>query len=258
MIQPPSHLRAPESFMIFGKTGTGKSTIWDSIAATYRRTETPGRFYVISTEPERAFVTVENHPDWEDNITILEPAPNYAGLIASSEIALSAGKREDWIIVDSAPACLEWVRDAWFERPENFGKGWRSFQAEGHNIKEVAAHQWQNMNAVYRDWVNRYVFNFPGNRMLIEQADSIPEGPWGNPYRDTYGHIGYRPMGFKLDDYYVHTNLFASRTRTGEYTLKTIKDRVGRPYMDELPMAALEMGGFALTYLQGIAGWTVT
>lgn len=257
---PPPHIKTKEAFFIYGQMASGKSTIWDSIAEAYRKTQTPGRFYVISTEPERAHVITERHLDGADNVVIFEPERTFEGLRSTCEMVHSLVDKEtgqDWLIVDSLGACQEWVRDAWFEQPEHFGMKWKTFQEQGHSIREVQPHQWQQINSAYRAWIVEYVLGFPGHRIVVAQADTLAEGTWDQgEVRDTFGHVGWKPVCQKRDWYYFHSMWFANRTRDNKLTLRTLKDKPGRRWVDDEPVADLSVGGFALSYLRGVAGWS--
>ena len=250
-----------EAFFVYGKIASGKSSIWDSIATAYRQYDTPGQFHVISTEPERAYVIVEQHSDWADNITIYEPERTYEGLLDASKLAHDGATRDDWFIVDSIGACQDWVRNNWFE--SNLSKTWKEFQAGGGDPKGIEPHNWTQMNEMYKAWMLQYVLGFPGHRMAVAQADTLATisqtgKDWDKGHtRDTYGTIGYKPIGFKNDDYYFHSLWFANRTRTGELTLKTLKDKPGRRWLDHDQVLDATLGGFAVTYLLATAGWQV-
>lgn len=255
---PPAHIKTKEAWYAYGPIAAGKSTIWDSVAKAYRENGNEGRFHVISTEPERAYVTVERHVDWSDNVSIYEPERTYEGLLATCKAVHAVATKDDWIVLDSIGACQEWVRNSWFERPENFGKSWRDFQAGGGNVKEVQSHSWISMSETYKQWMIEYVLGFPGHRMAVAQSQPVAEGVWDQGHvRDTYGHIGFKPVGYKFDDYYFHSLWFANRTRDNKLTLKTVKDKPGRRWLDGESIADLDVGGFVLSYLQVIAGWTV-
>src|SRR6266567_841088 len=98
---PPAHIHTREAWLVYGKIASGKSSIWDNVAATYRKTGTPGRFYVISTEPERAHVIVEQHADWQENITIFERDEHhhtFEGLTAVCAKIHTQATRDDWFV----------------------------------------------------------------------------------------------------------------------------------------------------------------
>lgn len=257
MLIPPTNALTREALFLYGKLGTGKSSVWSNIAYWYRQQGNESKFHVISTEPERAYVMVEQYPDWADNIIVYEPERTFESLVAVSKMVNSVATKDDWIVVDSIGSAQDWVRNAWFEK--NQGKSWRDFQAAGQSIKEVQSHQWISMSETYKQWMLDYVLGFPGHRIAIAQADAVnQDGTWDAGHiRDTYGRIGFKPIGYKNDDFYFHSVFYASRSRDGKnLTLTTIKDKPARQMLDNVDVMALP-GGFVATYLTTVAGWTI-
>lgn len=268
MLVPPAHALTREAFFIYGRLASGKSSIWDSTAEAYRRYGNTARFHVISTEPERAYVTVERHKDWADNITIYEPERTYQGLLSACQLIHTVATKDDFLVIDSIGSCFDWVRNNWFEG--HFDKDFRAYQAEGKRLvgksAEVQPHQWIQMNEMYKQWMIGSVLGFPGHRIVVAQAEGLFERSptsdqdWDKGHiRDTYGHIGFKPVGYKFDDYYFHSLWYAHRDpRSNKLTLKTVKDKPGRRWMDNEEVADLSIDGFVTTYLRGIANWETT
>lgn len=261
MLTPPEHAMTREAMFIFGALGSAKSTIWDTIAHLYRLTGTPGHFHIISTEPERAYVIVEPHKDWRENITVYEPERNYESLLEVSQSVHAVGTKEDWIVVDSIGSGQDWIRNNWFEA--NKSKTWKQFQADGGDPKSLEAHNWTQMNEMYKAWMLEYVMGFGGHRIAIAQGENLHEvtnsgKDWDKGHvRDTYGRIGKKPVGYKFDDFYFHSVFYASSPASQEYALRTVKDKPGRQYLTGERVAELPMG-FVQSYLLNVAGWSLT
>src|SRR5437667_6995166 len=63
-MQPTS--AAPELILTYGPNGGGKTHTWATVADWYRRTETPGTFYVISTERNAVARLSDAYPDFSN------------------------------------------------------------------------------------------------------------------------------------------------------------------------------------------------
>ncbi len=262
MLQPPEHARAREAILTFGVYGSGKSEGWAAIGETYRMTDTPGHFHVLSTEWERALQIAEGcQTDFYANSTIHE-VTDYESLMAASEAirkvnAESDNPLGDWIIIDSIGTTLQWTRDVWFQNEMKMT--FREFMGSGKKLTEVGPAGWIQMDTMYKDWILPHVLRFPGHSYACAQADTVNmEGAWADKgaIKDLFGRIGLKPVGEKNNPYLFGSILLTLNPSKGEYCLTTVKDRKGREYLTREPLAMLPLG-FAQTYLVGVAGWSL-
>lgn len=258
MLTPPEHLAGKEAQYVFGALGSWKSSIWASYAEAYRQTGTPGVFYVISTEGERAAVANEAYPAWRSNVNITE-VDDWSTLLTASDTIKTLGTADDWIVIDTIGFINQWCRDEWFE--ENWEKDWVGVKIQGNiqkSVQEVGSHNWTRMNSIYETWLRDTCFNFKGHRFAVCQSKDLSE-QWDKPSgfaRRTFGHVGEKPSGNLVDYQLFHSFLHVGLNRRENVaSITTIKDRSGREYQNEQEIADLAVGGASLSYLQGVAGW---
>lgn len=259
MLKPGPNQRTREAILMFGVYGSGKSEGWASIGEMYRTTDTPGHFHVISTEWERAHQIAEGcTTDFFANSTIYEVG-DFDELMTVSEQVKADATPEDWLIVDSITPTLEWSRNVWF-RDNQGGSRYRDFVNSGAKMTEVPSHAWGQMKTIYGDWIQPYVLRFPGHVYCTAQADAVStEGAWADKgaMKNMFGRVGLKPLGDKhYNPYLLASVLLTGNPSKGEYVITTVKDRKGRDYLTNEPVAPLPFG-FVTSYLTSVAGWVI-
>lgn len=257
-LKPRSGALTKECILNFGPYSGGKSNGWAQTRQMYETTDTPGKFYIISTETEMAERTAEGYMDgtagnnFFTNAEIQTPT-DYESLMRISEKYREAGTEQDWIITDSIGKALTWSRDVWFT--EHFDMTWKQFQTAGRKISEVKPENWMQMASLYKDWFIPNIIGFPGHRYSCAQAETVAtSGAWADSpaIQKMFGRIGAKPVGDKELAYAHHTVLFSTMRSHGEWITTTVDDP-GRPYLVDEPVVS-----FPYTYLMQVAGWQVT
>jgi hypothetical protein len=128
-------------------------------------------------------------------------------------------------------------------------------------MTEIPAHAWGQMKTIYGDWIQPYVMRFPGHVYCTAQADAVStEGAWADKgaMKNMFGRVGLKPLGDKhYNPYLLASVLLTGNPSKGEYVITTVKDRKGREYLTNEPVAPLPFG-FVTSYLCGVAGWVIT
>lgn len=243
-----------EGILGFGAFGSGKSHAWATIRKWYEMTETPGRFYIISTEWEMAHRVAEGYLDggpgnnFFSNAEIHE-AHDFASLY---DIAVKIRQQADehsWVIVDSIGNAWNWVQDE--HTIQLYGKSASEYRAEGGKKFD-----WQRVNERYRSFLLPNILRWPGHRYLCAQADKVStEGDWADPLevqRKYRPFGGYKPVGQKELAYQLHSILYFSKAGKDDYRLSSVDD----PSRVKLEDAKVE--DFVTSYLLGPAGWVLT
>lgn len=268
-LQPPEYHTEPESHLVFGVNSAGKTRWWANIRKWYELTSTPGHFHILSTEYRHANRTRQAYLDgspgnnFDTNATIYETT-DLDSLMEASERVLKASlatavdtplgpKSPDWCIVDSIGYPKTWARDKWLG--VNKGMTWREFLDSGRGMKEIKPHEWGQMAGLYRDWIIPYVLQHPGNKCATAHLKEIrTEGAWAEKNREIlrmFGPFGVRPDGDDDLGHAFNTVLLMNRGRDGWYM--TTVDDPEREYLTDAPVTDA-----VISYLQPIAGWTVT
>lgn len=267
-LRPPTTALIPERILGFGISGAsaGKSEIWANLRYWYEMTNTPGHFYIISTESEMAEAVAQGHLDGSpgnnffSNATI-GTATNYDTLCkVSAEFRALAqtsyedtGLKQDWIITDNIGDPQVWARDVWFLA--NMGMSYREFINSGHKMKEVQPSDWGHMRGLYQEWIVPNIIEFPGHRMATAHAEQIrTEGSWAekNPeITRTFGPYGFKPKGDINLGSVFRTILLCERYGKTDWRYTTVDDNKRTMLEREL------VQDFVSSYLLPVAGWIV-
>lgn len=114
---------------------------------------------------------------------------------------------------------------------------------------------WTTINHVYRQ-LQATLRRFPCHVIACTEVDEIDTRPGRKNDKEMmklYGAYGVKPRGQKRSPHLFHTLLMMTKMSSGEnaqYVMTSIGDRGDRADLDED-----EVGEFAVSYLQGIAGW---
>lgn len=267
-LHPPPTALIPERLLAYGIAGAsaGKSEIWSNLRYWYEVTNTPGHFYIISTEPEMAEAVAQGHLDgtpgnnFFSNATI-GTATDYESLCKVSEdfkarateSFIETGEKRDWIITDNIGDPQTWARDVFFKA--NMGMSYREFINSGRKMKEVQPSDWGQMKGMYQEWLVSNIIEFPGHRMATAHAKEIrTDGAWGdkNPLiLKTFGPYGFKPVGDDNLGSAFRTILLCERYGKIDWRYTTVDDNKRMMLEREL------VQDFVTTYLFQCAGWVV-
>lgn len=250
-----------ERVLLYGPTKVGKTYAALSIAA-----RTGARMFYIDADN-----TLDaSLPEWTDadgNIPFtLEPyqVSSWQEIRdAFREVGKLAGKG-DWVVVDLVGTIWTKAQDAYYEKMYA-GKDLFDIAEDrlaaaagvaGASDPSLEGYNWQYVNALYNSCVTKLLLESPAHVLVIAEAEEMARKSSGDlaerdkAKRQTYGLVGWKPVGQKKLGFQVSTILLmrwgAGRTRT----LTTVGGDRGRPPMDQV-----ECEDFAVTYLFQTAGW---
>ena len=252
-LQPSPLALTKEGILTYGSFGSGKTHAWASIRRWYELTDTPGRFFIISTEHEMAHRTAEGYLDgtpgnnFFSNAEIHETV-DFASLLDVAQKCREQATDQDWIVVDSIGNAWNWVQDE--QTIAQFGKTASEYRADGGKRMD-----WQKTNERYRSFLLPNVLRWPGHKFLCAQADKVStEGDWADPIeiqRKYRPFNSQKPIGQKELPFQCHSVLFFSHPAKDDYRISTVDDP-SREKLDDKPVA-----DFVTSYLCGPAGWSV-
>lgn len=260
MLHPTTPRR--ERILSFGGEGSGKTTQWCQIAAWYRRTKNPAKFYVLDSD-----VTVDAMADgWDDfydNVVPFDVAnwDDYKTQLADAESQRDPS-RGDWLVVDRGDLAWSSVQDYYVEVVlEQDVEQWMIAHAKGeakgqHPLSGEWGMNWFYINRLYQNWIvpvmrwKGHVFITAAEKQIIKAKDgSVRED---KEVLNLYERYMVRPEGQKNLGHQVHTvlrSINASEPRKQEWRVTTIKDR-----QREMLVSA-RMEDFVLNYLVEVAKW---
>ena len=254
MLQKNERALTQERILTFGEMGSGKSNGWANIRKWYEMTDTPGHFYIVSTEWAMAHRTAEGYLDgtpgnnFFSNASIVE-AWDYESLVAAhDEVATKAGA-EDWIVIDSVTNHWQWVQDAYAMRHFG-GVTMQEHRAEGGRGEM----NWQKVNSDYRNLVLPIFTRHPAHVYACAQGDTVKsDGIWkdSKEVQQMFGRFGIKPVGQKQLGYQFHTVLLMKHPSKDEWTFTTVDDPSREKKTGEI------ISEFTMSYLLQVAGWQV-
>ncbi len=250
MILKPS-IKPRERILTFGAAGTGKS----HAALTIAR-KTAGTTFVIDNDLAYERLIATDFTDIEDRVEVFNLDEWDEYIPALREINTKA-ERDDWLVVDSMTPTWSQVQSAFVEKIH--GKEIDDYFLQVRRTKQDAKKgsplgalegwmDWPVINSMYFK-LYRTMLKFPGHVYCTAEMGMISSDDTDKDTRLMFGGWGVKPIGQKRLPHIYNTVLIMKKTRVGEWTMTTTKDR-GREDMDEE-----EVGDFAMTYLRGVAGW---
>lgn len=204
------------------------------------------------------------------NLTVTDVG-EYADIYPAIDKFRKAARRDDWLVIDMAQGLQDMSEDAFIEAAQGVDPlDWitaavtsREGRGGAYGVNWVGRRK-------YHQKLTQNVQRWPGHVLFLcaEQELRLPNERTGDKtFADDdeliklYRRIGYRPQG---EDNYSH--LFHSVIRMvpgteNKWFITTVKERVimkanGEEHRPLLKGA--EVADFSVTYLVGVAGWSLT
>lgn len=230
-----------ERILLMGPPGTGKTYGWMCIAAA---------------NPERQFFAVDS----DDAVGRMakKPLANVHPVVAfeweDMQTALDSFKptENDFIVFDMYSAAWDAVQR--YYSTQVFGKSVDAYFLEARQAQKKGSPfdgrtDWSVINRIYNAMAMK-LLRSPANLILVTPVEAISADEKDGGILSTFGAYGVKPRAQKHTAHLVHTVLLLGKTRTGEYTMTTIKDR-GRKELEKAKVTNLYKD-----YMIPIAGWS--
>jgi hypothetical protein len=255
MLEPPS--RARERILLIGPWGAGKSTAWATIYDWLRRTESPGKLYLIDTDravdrvcpslPESQFADVH---EWPEYLTAIDRF-------------IELATRDDWLVIDLIDKAWSAVQNHFIH--EAFGKNAASYFMEwkkgdskaGNALADGFGANWQVINKMYDEFMQEKVLRWPGHILACSPADPVKlpdrkgEGGDEKEILDAFGRYGVKPAGQKKLGFQFLSVILLNPKANETWAFSSMKD-VKRERPQNQPLT-----DFVMDYLVGVAKWTL-
>ena len=242
-----------------GPWNAGKSRAWCSVAAWMRRTDAPGRVFVIDTD--RAVDRMAE--EWDDFFknVVQHDADVWADYQYAIREFSAVASVDDWLVVDMIDKAWEAVQNHFIE--EVFGVDAATFFLEsrkegdkGHPLAEGYGVNWNVINKLYASFIGRVV-RWPGHVLCctpseaVQRPDRSGRGGDDRDVLDLFGPYGVRPRGQKSLGFQFHTILLMQQGSNDKWQYTSVKDR-GRSKPAKHPV-----GDFVMDYLVEVGGWSL-
>jgi hypothetical protein len=253
----PGREPVPERMMLFGVGGVGKSS---SVLQIARRLSGDRCMYVIDTDYSAAYdrLLATEFQSVQDRVSTLVVGPDdFKGVMEAIVATKKLLKPHDWLVLDSITPTWAAVQ-SWFVEQVH-GQNIEDYFLEVRKVKAEAKGNKKALGALdgWMDWpvINKVYFRLyaellgtPANVIVTAEQGAISDDD-DKEVKGAFGTYGVKPVGQKKLGFIMHTNLWLTKSRVGEYRMTTIKDR-GRPEQE-----SATVGDFGMDYLFRVAGW---
>lgn len=256
MIHPPSNRR--ERILVYGDSGSGKSSCWVSIADWLARTGSGERVFTLDTDNAwDALRPVDGSLDAVLTVISLDEY-EYGEWTPAARKFRGELTKDSWLVLDLADK-------AWSGAQSHF---WKHLSG-GDSLAEMKLRELKKPGTISGDhgknWdvIKNFYFEFyqtvmnaPCHILLVAAEKQIVRGVTDEESVPEYVQHGAYPAGQSQMRGSVHTVLRCIEAKTGEdWRYTTIKERgpIGRPKRPYLKGEKVD--DFVRTYLMKVAGW---
>lgn len=265
MLSAPTDRR--ERILIYGESGSGKSSAWVSIADFVAKTRSPAVLHVLDTD--HAWEAMSD-PSFKERVVAhnvdVGDFKTWTPLLRDIRKEL---KPDDWLIVDMIDKAWTGAQSWFWESvsgESDLGNVYlRSRTDDNVDIGGAYGANWGDINRLYDSFMSMLI-SAPCHILAVTPADLIyvdkRSGLPANANDTDIIRFKYKPAGQKRLRHAFHTVLLAREICNikgdSEWNLTTVKERgpIGKGKRVELKGEPVTAGmGFVGAYLVKIAGW---
>ncbi len=264
MIRAPSDRR--ERILIFGESGSGKSSCWVSILNYMVKTKATNKMYLFDTDHAWDAMRDES---FDPYIQVVDcDTQNFAEWDHQLAEILKKINKDDWLVVDMIDKAWVGAQDRYWSTMSggnSLGEIYlKAQQNEDFSMGGDYGANWGVINKLYNDFFT-LVMSARCHIMCIAPADIVyvdkKSGMALNPDHEEFVKFKFRPVGQKRLKHAFHSVILAREIPTAkgpEWNLSTIKERgpvgnVRRRLMKGEEVT--EGAGFVGAYLIKVCGW---
>lgn len=257
-----------ERVLAFGITGSGKTYQWMTIAKMLL--PTGAQFYVIDTDNDINYMLETQFPmclpRFGGNVHVYPAYTWDEYSMAITKIKNTKLKPNDWVIVDKINHAWETVQRYYIKEvfKQNMGEYFLHIRK---NIEEKTAGgkkpasiikeglsgwmDWPVINSLYAEFIAPVVYQTHCHVYCTTDVSEISKEEKNAEVLELFGQLGVKVDGQKKLGGQFHT-IFLFKSGATKWQVKTIKDRSGRAYFDNVDLSTLYMQYFVLK-----AGWPI-
>ncbi len=251
--------RSRERILIYGDTGSSKTTAWLNIARWSQRTHSPAHFYVADTDNAVLDMLDEGYSDLT-NVTV-SPIYSFDEYQDWSKHTRPLTQPDDWMVVDLLGEAWSAVQRYFTEQVFGSDTGNYFMQArkiwDANKTPDKDRHEfegwtdWKVINKLYQDFINPLCLRNTCHIFATSKQEVLQSRSDTKDITDTYGKFGVRPQGQKHLGHSFRTILLAQHPKRDQWVLSTVKDR------ERTQLEGEKVSEFTLSYLRKVAGWTL-
>jgi hypothetical protein len=250
-----------ERVLLYGRSGSGKSSAWLSLASWAEDTDTALTIHLGDTD--HAYDAVADIPEISSHVSCTDldvnEYPQWLEWAKETRVKVS---RDDWVVVDMIDkAWLGAQTHFWYQMSNGdpladvYLRNQKAIDSKGEDGEYMGGSHganWGIINKYYGAFFQQVV-SMPCHVMCIAPAAQIRDD--SKPEEKNQWKIGWKPQGQKDLPHGFHTVLFAAETADRGWVYTSIRERgpIGRVGRRMLKGERVE--DFVVTYLMGVAGW---
>ena len=247
--------RSRERILVYGDTGSSKTTSYLNVARWLQRSGSSARIYVADTDNAVPDMLDEGYDDL--NNVVVTPVYGFDEYQDWIKQTVSVVNPDDWIVVDM-------LGDAWTAAQRYFTE--RVFGADlGNYFLRVREYNemtekdkrefdgwtdWKVINKLHQDFTNLLCLRNTCHVLCATKQTPVNARIDDSTMVGTYGRFGVRPEGQKHLGHSFRTVLLVQHPSKNRWTIQSVKDRERRA------LEGAELSDFTLVYLKGVAGWS--
>lgn len=251
-----------ERLLIFGESGSGKSSTWMALADWIERTGSSSVIWAMDTD--NAWDGMRPEDGSLDKVVRIHQfsSTQFEYWRPSVREIRSKVARQDWVVLDMADKAWTGAQNCYWQQKQ--GESFADVFAAAviaDDLGELSGHHgtnWGAINKIYDDFME-VLINMPCNVLAIAPSKQLQMEGKGNNRAPTeadreWARFGAKPSGQKDLKHGFHTILFCQETPKG-FTYTTVKERgpINRAKREYLKGERVE--DFVTTYLFKVAKW---
>jgi len=246
-----------ERILLYGMTGSRKSSAWLQVALWHQRMQSDARFHVIHTDNSLSKLMGGSRFGSLRNVVKYDVDNMQEYLDAGSKIH-DAVRPHDFFVVDLIDDAWMAAQDEYSDivEGENLDKLWLTQRAAGSDRYPIEGWNWGVIKKRYGRLATRRIEKANCHVIACARTGQVREASGGNSgddqaIKDWFQSTGgVKPGGEKNDPYRFHTIIFLTVKRDVA-KMQIMKDR-------ERELGKFEYTDFFRDYMVGRAGWTLT
>ena len=245
-----------ERIMVYGGTGSGKSTGWLTLA----RQQPENTFYCVDTDKSSLRLLNTEFKDVleKGNVKVLH-CRTWESCKQTLESLIPTIKENDWLIIDKIDPLWSFLQN-WYtlkvfnKNIDEYFLQLRKSVGGGSKLESFKGWtDWAVINSTYQSLIDPVMYDYDYNIYITAKSkDYDPKGELEDAeLKESFSVVGYQPEGEKRNADRCHTILFLNHDSFGYY-MTTVKDR-GRQQVKEYAFT-----NFAETYQKIIDNIQIT
>ena len=236
-----------ERILVYGGTGSGKSTSWLTIARQHQIDLSKSIFYCVDTDKSTERLLGTEFKDIH-NVKVIPARTWETAKKALEELAPTLTK-DDWLIIDKIDPLWSFVQNYFTQNTfhKSIDEYFLQLRKSLNGGSKLEAFKgwtdWNVMNATYQALIDPVMYDYDYNIFITAKSkDYDPKSDTEDvELKESFSVVGHQPEGEKRNADRCHTVLYFNHDINGYYAT-TVKDR-GRKQLKEFPFK-----NFAETY----------